>query len=641
MRCSQRSNSGAHRRAGTLVFAVCLALFLLSCTGHGTHGDVTGVRLTITAELDVSSFVIRGTDESTRSFEQIIVPEEQRPLDPEGEVVDVIVDNDLGGTLLRFRVDAIAWGDIYATERLEITLETGELLPLPVHFGPRSECGDGALDPDREECDDGDVSDDDGCSANCELEPGFECTTEPGQRSRCSPLCGEIVCGDGQRCVEEECVCDGQSCAGCCDGDQCLEGGDVEGCGSGGQSCEACSGTAGCIGGVCEGCDSRTCESGCCSGNSCHAVTTDTCGLEGRACIACDRLIADRCSAAGECTCGSNPACESGQRCSHGECVCDTEICPDGCCAGNRCVSPTTASECGAGGATCIACDEVTADTCNAAGECRCGSRRPCVPGQRCRSGLCVCDVGSCSDGCCLDNNCISPSFMAACGVAGADCEACDMERSDTCDVAGGCQCGDQPPCSNGQRCDDGACVCDGSSCVGCCSGDTCLRGDDSGACGAGGGVCEACPASETCADGVCSSCTASSCAEGCCSGPTCSTSELATCGVGGNACVACNPERSDTCADGSCACGSNPPCANGERCVSGSCDCDDVSCPIGCCDDGTCMAPSPESCGVEGASCVACDPHAADSCDLAGACRCGLEPPCESEELCVGGWCV
>ena len=613
----------------------------VSCAEHGPRSDITGVHITITSEVDVTSFVVRGTGDSVAAFEQVIVPEVQRPIDRGGEVVDIIVDDGLGGTTLSLRVDAIAWGDIYATERVEVALVSRELVPMMVHFGPRTECGDGALDPEREACDDGDLNDGDGCNASCELEPGFECTTDPGQRSRCEPLCGEVVCDEGQRCVDERCICDGQSCAGCCDGDACLAGDEASSCGSGGQTCEACGGSSACVGGVCESCSATTCADGCCSGNTCYDSSPATCGMGGAACTSCTRPETDGCSADGTCLCGTSPACGSGQRCVDGACVCDAVSCPDGCCAGDRCASTLTVDECGTSGEACIACDALTANTCTTAGQCRCGSRRPCLEGQRCRAGTCVCDAGSCPEGCCLDNLCISPPVMAACGLSGAICAPCDLERSDACDVASGCGCGDLPPCPAGLHCVDGECQCDTTSCTGCCADGVCRTGEDTAFCGSGGAECTPCPAAETCAGGVCQGCSATTCADGCCSGSTCSTPDVTSCGVNGAACVACDVLRSDGCTAGACACGSGTPCTAGQRCESGTCICDGTSCPAGCCDGSTCRERDRESCGIGGAECVACDSGTSDMCDITGTCRCGATPACTGELICVAGWCV
>src|SRR5690606_7449614 len=50
----------------------------------------------------------------------------------------------------------------------------------------------------REQCDDGNTRDDDGCSATCQLELGWVCSDEPSD-------CRETVCGDGVREGLEPC----------------------------------------------------------------------------------------------------------------------------------------------------------------------------------------------------------------------------------------------------------------------------------------------------------------------------------------------------------------------------------------------------------------------------------------------------
>ena len=55
-------------------------------------------------------------------------------------------------------------------------------------------CGDGALDLSTEECDDNNLSSGDGCSAQCQIEAGYDCTVEPLMQSQCFQIGG---CGDG------------------------------------------------------------------------------------------------------------------------------------------------------------------------------------------------------------------------------------------------------------------------------------------------------------------------------------------------------------------------------------------------------------------------------------------------------------
>ncbi len=69
-------------------------------------------------------------------------------------------------------------------------------------------CGNSYLEA-GEECDDGDRENGDGCSSDCEVEEGWECTGSP---SLCVP-----VCGDGILLPEEVCeqdMLDGQTCEG-------------------------------------------------------------------------------------------------------------------------------------------------------------------------------------------------------------------------------------------------------------------------------------------------------------------------------------------------------------------------------------------------------------------------------------------
>jgi fibro-slime domain-containing protein len=51
-------------------------------------------------------------------------------------------------------------------------------------------CGDGVI-ASTESCDDGNMKDGDGCSARCRLEPGFQCSGQPG-------VCTATHCGDGK-----------------------------------------------------------------------------------------------------------------------------------------------------------------------------------------------------------------------------------------------------------------------------------------------------------------------------------------------------------------------------------------------------------------------------------------------------------
>jgi N-acetylneuraminic acid mutarotase len=64
--------------------------------------------------------------------------------------------------------------------------------------------------------------------------------------------CG--ACKAGQRCVAGQCVCDTESCAGCCQGTACMAGTESAACGIGGEACAVCNASHSCVSaGTCTG----------------------------------------------------------------------------------------------------------------------------------------------------------------------------------------------------------------------------------------------------------------------------------------------------------------------------------------------------------------------------------------------------
>lgn len=473
------------------------------------------------------------------------------------------------------------------------------------------------------------------------------------------------ACPAGQACANGRCSgCSSASCPdGCCSGATCNRPPSLASCGSGGDLCVGCDAhradgcsvsgacTCGgkgqcavgtrCLNGACV-CRPASCPSGCCLGNVCSSPTVSSCGSAGGTCTACNEVLSDKCTAAGSCGCGAGPACAANQHCVSGSCICDATSCPNGCCEGNVCQAqgPTT---CGPGGGACRACG-TRADRCSSAGVCRCGDGPACADGARCQNGNCVCDGTSCPGGCCSGATCVVGTDPTACGTGGAACQNCQ-----------------------GGTCMSGVCsACTAASCAGCCSGSTCTLTGSVQACGAGGAACVACDpsradgcsaagvctcggqpacgAGKSCVLGVCF-CDARSCPAGCCAAGTCQTLGVDACGAPGAACSVCPPQMADSCdgATGSCRCGSKPACVAGTVCQSGSCVCNQASCPSGCCANGVCMSPpSPMACGTEGGTCIPCDVTTADTCDApTGTCRCGNAPACDEGTHCASGTCV
>ncbi|OJH35295.1 hypothetical protein BON30_39390 [Cystobacter ferrugineus] len=117
---------------------------------------------------------------------------------------------------------------------------------------------------------------------------------------------------------------------------------------------------------------------------------------------------------------------------------------------------------------------------------------------------------------------------------------------------------------------------------------------------------------------------------EGCCIQGQCTSPTFNTCGTGGIACVACDPNlashcdgrgvcmcgastscsprTADRCLLGMCRCGNSQECGPGQQCVSGQCICSPESC-AGCCTGNVCdQGTSADRCGRGGVVCQKCD---------------------------------
>lgn len=348
----------------------------------------------------------------------------------------------------------------------------------------------------------------------CACGGGPACTATVGA-DRCEAgecRCGSgPSCGAGQECIAQTCQCTPTSCVGgCCLGNQCVMTQTPSTCGMGGRACSDCGATA-CNGGQCvtSACNASNCATGCCIGATCVTAPTDlACGRGGAACESC----------------GSG-ACDGGV-CTGG---CSAATCPNGCCLGGVCQPGTTQAACGSGGSTCSACttscsNKQCVDPCgpsNCAGCCSSGTCRPgtttslcgaggqactaCGSGSTCSAdgGVCVavstCTRTTCPAGCCDGNTC-RPSTLTTCGRAGSACSSCVGSLvADTCLATGSCGCGSSAACVTGQHCVAGGCVCDSTSCAGCCNGKTCETGTGKQTCGADGGVCAKCTGGTQC----------------------------------------------------------------------------------------------------------------------------------------------
>ncbi|MBO4349834.1 MAG: DUF4886 domain-containing protein, partial [Proteobacteria bacterium] len=204
-------------------------------------------------------------------------------------------------------------------------------------------CGDGSL-AEGEDCDDGNTDDGDGCTSDCHVEEGWECS-QPGNPCTEKPVDAEAVCGDGELAEGEDCddgnTEDGDGCTSDChteEGWTCSEPGQPctqepvetqEVCGDGtlaeGEECDDDNTADG------DGCSSQckvedgwTCSD---AGVSCTSVCGDAKKVGDEACDDGNTQDGDGCSA----LC----AVEEGWVCSEDGASCKTN-CGDGNLASNE-----------------------------------------------------------------------------------------------------------------------------------------------------------------------------------------------------------------------------------------------------------------------------------------------------------------
>lgn len=507
-------------------------------------------------------------------------------------------------------------------------------------------CGDGVISL-REDCDDGDTDNGDGCSATCGIEPGYGCTGAP---STCAQTCGNGALNPGEQCDDgnltsndgcnascrveagHACPTPGQACVETCGngvinpGEQCDDQNenDSDGCSA---ACRIergyeCAGAPS----VCAPlCGNSRLDSGelCDDGNT---QQNDGCS------IACTLELGYSCPTVGQpCaqTCGNgqmNPGeqCDDGNLNPNDGCATECRVEPGYACSTPESGASVCTETCGDG-------DLDANETCDDGGE---------VGGDGCSSGCRVEPGYSCSG---------TPSDCdTLCGdgiTAGA--EACDNGNttngdgcSATCQVEDGWRCpapGNAcfKTCGNGtvesgEECDDGdsdsgdgcsaTCVEEnGYSCIGApsvCStscGDGVVAGtevcDDGNL--SGGDAC-----SPRCLLTVGQTCAASGvCDSGYCNPNTNQCAVLTSCGNGsldeGELCDDGNTATGDGCG-ASCSieagysCTGNPSvcavtCGDGVKAASEACDDGNTTAGDGC--SATCTAESGYGCKNTGVS--------------------------------------
>lgn len=459
-------------------------------------------------------------------------------------------------------------------------------------------CGNGVIDV-SEQCDDGGTADSDGCSAACQVESGWDCSS-----GSCSTVCGDSIVAGTENCD------DGGTSGGDCCSATCSFEAAASPCGDAGDACtlaDTCDGAGTCVDNGFQPVDTACGDAGddeCTNPDTCdgagtclanHEASGTSCGDTGTECV-----VQDTCDTSGNCVDnGFQPAATACGDSTDGECS-DPDTCDGaGSCLSNH-ESPGTS--CGDAGTACV-----VQDTCDAAGNCVDNGFQP--TDTACGDA----SDGECSDpdtcdgaGACLSNH---EDAGTACG------DATDSECSepDTCDGAGSCL--------DNHAAADTSCGDAGTECI---AQDTC---DGAGACSdngfmAGGTACgdstdDSCTAPDTC-DGA-GTCDANHEADGTsCRGPANSCDAEETCVAG--ACPA-----DENLADGT-SCDDANPLTEGETCDIGVCACAPGACDFNC-GDGT--QDADEECddgaNVDGDGCSA---------------TCELEAGCGNSALDAGETC-
>jgi hypothetical protein len=663
-------------RLRPLAVLTLLTSLATSCQDAPVREDVVGLRVEVgyPAGLGLDQLRFLVIHQRTVYREPILRPDPPRALSEKGEQLVFIFPDEMAGQDVTVRVDGMAAGAIRASGAGSARLLANRLVTVQVALGDPAPCGDGTLAPAIEECDDGNTTVDDGCSALCLVEEGWQCNQgsptacfrcgdekcNPGEDlCNCPGDCSGATCGDGSCCLrggENACTCSQDCREGVCgDGLCCVSAGENT------CNCQLDCGMEICGNAVCcpgSGETATTCRGDCAFGcgdgacldneNACSCPLdcgTGECG-DG---ICCTAALEDACNCKDDCgqgTCQDKICCVAD---GENPCTCSADCgqsaCPDGICcaeeAENRCTCP---QDCGAG--------ECGDDICCAtAGENETSCAEDChavCPDGRCTTGedLCICPQ-DCAGATCGDGNC--------CAAAGENPCSCAYD-------CGASACGDGVCCTT--RSED-RCTCPQDCGAGSCGDSICCAATGEDRC-----TCETDCGGGTCGDGVCCDRTGETpCAcPGDCGLPTCGDRDCCP-QAGENPCTCegdCPGTRS--CGDGLCCAETGEdPCTCPGDCPSVGCG-DDLCCrnrgedacvcPLDCgagiCGDHICCVPDgetttgcPEDCGCGNTICDVGEDMCNCAQDCSGAscgdgrcCNAGGENPCACSTDCGMSLC-
>jgi len=155
-------------------------LAVSACSRTEVDPNATGIEIatTIDAADGITQLRLSGTTSGMPAFDPGAVPTQPRTLSGMQTAV-VLLPEALDGTEILVRVDALANDTLVHTGGGPITVAAKEVRRLEVELGPPAVCGDGIITAPFEQCDDNNTAAADGCSGDCQVEPGWSCVGMP------------------------------------------------------------------------------------------------------------------------------------------------------------------------------------------------------------------------------------------------------------------------------------------------------------------------------------------------------------------------------------------------------------------------------------------------------------------------------
>ncbi len=536
-------------------------------------------------------------------------------------------------------------------------------------------------------------------------------------KSQCvADPCANKTCAAGELCRPSDGLCI-KPCAGvtCPQGEVCVDGTcTTDTCAAAGKTCaadEICDGSNGqnpqCIKNPCGATScrfGRVCSEGACVDDPCPRMTCPD--PSGQRCVAGQCIDRQTCKVDLDCPssdiCVNNRCVPSGCYTQTPQCTQTNQLCLDGGCKDNTCITSSGASPCAAdefcrpvdgkcakpcatvqcpsgqrcvdGGCQADPCSNVqcAAGQVCVAGQCQpdnCNASNVCKHGRICRADTNTCASDPCASVTCPDNRQVCS--LGQCAAPPTCTFDKDCPNNALC-VTGKCvpsTCDTNTPCPQGKLCSNGTCledpctnancpadqVCKAGSCVGLCLGVFCPKGQicTNGQCNPDPCASVQCPQGEICKGGTCTpnACQNDSCKQG----RLCDVNRCIDDPCGGLRCP-----TGSTCQNGQCIgdkpCKNDADCGGDGVCIQKICKdpgCYRDGCPqgklclAGQCVDDPCAAKqcaAGERCRPADAACVKDCP----SCPAGQRCtngQCEADPcagvTCKDGERCVNGACV